>query len=400
MWAVESNGVVSSMEERQRVGFHAATPGPGQEPTLTALLSHAMSANASTGGGARFLLLEEGAAGCARKAIDEVLAEEEAAQRAHTDSGFVALVGQSAESAATQAWLNPVLPVTSRLFYVLRLTEDCHRFPDAVGQQVKACLEGLGIRSLDLVLLPWPADPSELSRHVRNRQTDLFLKAWNGPIASLKADGLVKDVGVDGLTVWQLERIIDDAHESPAFNALSMSPQHARYDEVRFCQSRGIEVVALLGGTPDGGGHDGASFKHAGPLAPVPPSPEDPSRKPEKKKVSAAQARANASRRKGRALSVADVAKAIGRTPLQVEITWALQRGLIAVPNTSFPEREVRTSRAWKPEWATITTKRAGGSQADVTPLACPPPARYFTPRARFSFFVFATGHGERGAVC
>jgi hypothetical protein len=67
---------------------------------------------------------------------------------------------------------------------------------------------------------------------VRNRQADVFLKCWNGPVAALVADGVVKAIGVDGLTVWQLERIIDDAHDSPAFNCLSMSPQHARFDEV------------------------------------------------------------------------------------------------------------------------------------------------------------------------
>jgi hypothetical protein len=38
MWAVESNGVVSSVEERQRVGFFAALPPTGQEPTLVAAL--------------------------------------------------------------------------------------------------------------------------------------------------------------------------------------------------------------------------------------------------------------------------------------------------------------------------------------------------------------------------
>ena len=39
MWAVESNGVVSAVEERQRVGFYAPTPPGGHEPTLVRRLA-------------------------------------------------------------------------------------------------------------------------------------------------------------------------------------------------------------------------------------------------------------------------------------------------------------------------------------------------------------------------
>ena len=170
MWAVESNGVVSAVEERQRVGFYVPTPPSGQEPTLVSLLTHSLSANASTGGGARFVCMEPGGEFAVRHALDAVEAEEEDALNAHQDSGFAALVAQSEESKQRQEWLNPFVPVSKRLFYTLRLSEEVHRFPDACVDQVRTALTALQIDALDLVLVPWPSDPAPLSRHVRQRQ--------------------------------------------------------------------------------------------------------------------------------------------------------------------------------------------------------------------------------------
>ena len=58
----------------------------------------------------------------------------------------------------------------------------------------------------------------------------------------------MRALGGFALENWQLERLIDDAHEPPAFNCFGVSVNHAMFDSVRFCQSRNIEVIALLGG--------------------------------------------------------------------------------------------------------------------------------------------------------
>jgi len=55
------------------------------------------------------------------------------------------------------------------------------------------------------------------------------MKLWNGPLTSLLVDGRVKAMGGDGLENWQLERLIDDAHEAPMFNALALTPQRGRF---------------------------------------------------------------------------------------------------------------------------------------------------------------------------
>ena len=34
--------------------------------------------------------------------------------------------------------------------------------------------------------------------------------------------------------MWQLERLMEDTHEPPAFNALAMTLERARFDEVRW----------------------------------------------------------------------------------------------------------------------------------------------------------------------
>jgi hypothetical protein len=43
---------------------------------------------------------------------------------------------------------------------------------------------------------------------------------------------------------------------------------------------------------------------------------------------------------------VRDIATLMGRSELQVEIAWALQRGLAVVPQTVYPAREVRRRAA------------------------------------------------------
>jgi len=179
MWAVESNGVVSAVEERQRVGFYVPRPPGGHEPTLIALLTHALSANASTGGGARLVCMEPGGEFAVRRALDAVELQEADARAAHQASGFGALVAQSEESKQRQEWLNPIVPVAKRLFYCLRLSAEVHRFPDACVDQVRAALAALQLKSLDLVLVPWPADPSPLSRQVRQRQVPTHTHSYH-----------------------------------------------------------------------------------------------------------------------------------------------------------------------------------------------------------------------------
>ena len=100
MWSVESNGVVSSLEERQRIGFMCSTPLGGHEPTLVTMLSSALSSNASTGGGARFVMLENGSEFSVKKAIDEAVKQEELDEASFKASAFGALAEGYAKTEA------------------------------------------------------------------------------------------------------------------------------------------------------------------------------------------------------------------------------------------------------------------------------------------------------------
>ena len=105
MWSVESNGVVSVLEERQWVGFMCPTPLGGHEPTLVTMLSSALSSHASTGGGVRFLMLENGSEFSVKKAIDEAVKQEAIDEANFKSSAFGALAEGYAKTEAES--LNP-----------------------------------------------------------------------------------------------------------------------------------------------------------------------------------------------------------------------------------------------------------------------------------------------------
>jgi hypothetical protein len=99
------------------------------------------------------IVFEPGSEYSVRRAIVEVERSEAAAKAVHENDGFAALVGITPEGAARHAWLNPPMTLTRKLFYVLRLTEDVHRFPDTAQNQVSTALDKLNLDAVDLVLV-------------------------------------------------------------------------------------------------------------------------------------------------------------------------------------------------------------------------------------------------------
>jgi|MDSY01.1.fsa_nt_gb diketogulonate reductase-like aldo/keto reductase len=332
MWSVEGNSKLSVIDERQRIGFMCPTPLGGHEPTLVTMLSSALCGSASTGGGVRMLMLENGSEFSVKKAIDEAAKQEEADEANFKASAFGALAEGYAKTEAES--LNPKVPMPKRLFYALRLTDDVHRFKESAAEQVMKVLETLELDHLDLVTVPWPADESEtLTRKVRNKQVKIMVDTLNGPLVALRNDGFVKAIGGDELQPWHIERVVDDTHENPAFNMLAVSPRHARHNEIRFCQARGIECIAMLGTTVTE--EEAERSLH-----------DDPHEH-----------------------ALTDLANALGRTEHQIECTWALQRGLVVLPKTTFPSAHSRTAAAYG-EWLDGMKTRLAETYALVHPFA------------------------------
>lgn len=86
-----------------------------------------------------------------------------------------------------------------------------HGYADAVAS-THASLERLGLDHLDLHLIHWP-NPS------RGR----FVEAWRA-LVDLRAQGLVRSIGVSNFTQAHLERIIAETGVTPAVNQVELHP--------------------------------------------------------------------------------------------------------------------------------------------------------------------------------
>jgi diketogulonate reductase-like aldo/keto reductase len=142
-------------------------------------------------------------------------------------------------------------------------------------------LRRLGMDHVDLYLIHWPAPGSE--------------RLWPG-FERLRAAGLARAIGVSNWEPRQLEQLVERADVPPAVNQIDFNP---------FVFSRA---------TLDAHRRLGVVLEAYSPLG------------------------------HGRALgdpAVGEVARRLGRTPAQVLVRWALERGLPAIPKSAKRERIV-----------------------------------------------------------
>ena len=144
-------------------------------------------------------------------------------------------------------------------------------------RELQRSLERLGLEYVDLYLIHFPVTGT-VGRH------------WKA-LESLQERGLARAVGVSNFGRDRLRRL---GGVKPAANQVQLSPFHYRRALLDYCAEQGIVVVAY--------------------------SPLE----------------------RGRALgdpTVDAVAARIGRTPAQVMLRWALQRGAVVIPKSSNRER-------------------------------------------------------------
>ena len=145
-----------------------------------------------------------------------------------------------------------------------------------------ASLDALGFDYVDLFLVHWPL-PAR----------DQYVEAWRA-LAEIAADGRARAIGVSNFHQEHLRRLADECEVVPAVNQIEVHP-YLTQDALRaFDTQAGIATEAWS------------------PLA------------------------------RGRVLDdpvVVQVADAVARTPSQVVLRWAIQRGDIVFPKSSDPGR-------------------------------------------------------------
>ena len=137
---------------------------------------------------------------------------------------------------------------------------------------------------VDLILIHWPLP-----------RRDLYVETWTA-FEQLLASGKTRSIGVSNFKPAHLDRLRKDTEIVPAVNQIELDPTLARVDARAYHEAHGIVTQAY---SPLGG---------AG--SPVARNP-----------------------------TLIEIARAHGRTPVQVALRWCIEIGVSTVPKSSSVER-------------------------------------------------------------
>ena len=115
------------------------------------------------------------------------------------------------------------------IFVTTKLWNDDHR---DVPRAFDASMARLGIETLDLYLIHWPA-PAQ----------DAFVEAWSAML-ELQREGRVRSVGVCNFQVPHLQRLLDETGVLPSINQIELSPYLQQHELREFHAEHGIVTEA------------------------------------------------------------------------------------------------------------------------------------------------------------
>lgn len=196
----------------------------------------------------------------------------------------------------------------SDIFLTSKLWNTFHH-PDDVEAGIDLTLRDLGTHYVDLYLIHWPVsfaprenprelfpiDPATGATHVVDIPDADTWRAMERLVESGKA----RSIGVSNFTRGRLEKLLQTARIRPAVNQIEAHPYLQQRELLEWHRQQGIVVQAY---SPTGNNIYGR------------PKPlDDP--------------------------VVLEVAARVGRTPAQVLVQWAAQRGTVVLPKSVTPSR-------------------------------------------------------------
>jgi len=192
------------------------------------------------------------------------------------------------------------------IFVTTKLWNSNHR-PERVGPAFQASLDRLRLKYLDLYLVHTPyafqpgdeQDPRDQNGDVLYDNGVTLLDTWRA-MESLVGHGMCRAIGLSDISLTELLPIYESARIKPAVVQVESHPYLPETELLEFCKEKGIVFLAFA---PLGHGIT------PGPL-------EDP--------------------------IISAIAAGVGKTPAQVLLAWAVQRGtaLLTTPKTPARARE------------------------------------------------------------
>jgi 2,5-diketo-D-gluconate reductase A len=146
-------------------------------------------------------------------------------------------------------------------------------------------LDRLGLDHVDLYLIHWPLP-----------RQDKYVDSYRAMV-ELKEEGLIRSVGVSNFKQHHLQRLIDEVGVVPAVNQIQLSPAQARREIRAFHDEVGIVTQAWS------------------PLGRYQHMVDDP--------------------------TVSSLAEEYDRTPAQIMLRWEVQQGIVTIPKSANPDRQL-----------------------------------------------------------
>jgi diketogulonate reductase-like aldo/keto reductase len=189
------------------------------------------------------------------------------------------------------------------VFVITKLWNTNHR-PERVKPAFEASLKKLQLDVLDLYLIHTPfsfqpgdeQDPRDTNGNVIYDKTVTLLDTWKA-LESLVEEGKCRAIGLSDVNLEQVKGIFDAAKIKPAVVHVESHPYLPEWDLLKYCKTNGIVLQAF------------AALGHSS----QPSLLDDP--------------------------VVTAIARRINKTPAQVLLAWAIQRGTALLTTSKTPGR-------------------------------------------------------------
>jgi diketogulonate reductase-like aldo/keto reductase len=189
------------------------------------------------------------------------------------------------------------------VFVVTKLWNTNHR-PERVKPAFQASLKKLQLDFLDLYLIHTPyafqpgddQDPRDANGNVLYDKTVTLLDTWTA-MEALVDEGICKAIGLSDVSLEQAKGIFDAARIKPAVIHVESHPYLPQWDLLNYCKNNGIVMQAF------------AALGHSS----EPKLLDDP--------------------------VITAIAKRVNKTPAQVLLAWAIQRGTALLTTSKTPAR-------------------------------------------------------------